>query len=387
MTAAGRLAIVFLLLFSPCAAAHPTDVRDVAALLTPIIDKHKVPGMTALLLARDTITARGVAGVRRNGEVEKIEADDLFHLGSCTKSMTATMIATLVDEGKLKWDTTVGEVFADIPMHEQWKNARLDQLLTNAAGAPANLDRDGLWGKLWKREGTPTEQRMLLVRAVLSWEPESEPGTRFLYSNASFAIAGAMAEKVTGKGWEELMRERLFKPLGMESADFGPPGSRGVIDQPRGHRDNGRPVEPGRDADNPAGIGPAATVHCTIDDWAKYISLHLRKDRLLKPETFDTLHTPAKLAGSRSEYAFGWGRPKRAWAKTETGNARVLTHNGSNTMWFCVVWIAPDKDFAVLVACNQGGKAAERACDEAAGALIGIQLESEKKHAQEVGAP
>jgi len=109
------------------------------------------------------MVAHGCAGVRKAGEVETIAITDKFHLGSCTKSMTATMIATLVEEGKLKWETTVGEVFADVPMHEQWKGVRLEQLLTNSAGAPSGLEKDGLWGKLWRAQGTPTEQRLALV--------------------------------------------------------------------------------------------------------------------------------------------------------------------------------------------------------------------------------
>lgn len=366
-----RIITILLLLVLPL-AARAQDVHDLGATLQPIIEKHNVPGMSALVLVGDTVTARGVAGVRKAGDPEKIAPADLFHLGSCTKSMTATMIATLVEEGTLKWSTTVGETFPDLPMHDKWKGVRLDQLLTHTSGAPYNLDRDALWSRLWRHPGTPTEQRLALVTGVTSWEPESEPGTRFLYSNAGFAIAGAMAETVTGTSWEDLMRERLFKPLGMTTAGFGPPGKRGSLDQPRGHRDTNppRPVEPGRDADNPAAIAPAGAVHCSMDDWAKYIALHLGKNALLKPETFTTLHTPAKIRGARTDYALGWSRPKRAWATIPGGTGRVLTHNGSNTMWFCVAWIAPEKNFAVLVACNRGGTPAEQACDEAAGALI-----------------
>src|SRR5262249_2266277 len=127
------------------------------------------------------------------------------------------------------------------------------------------------------------------------------------------------------------------------------------------------PVEPGRDADNPAAIAPAGRVHCTIGDWAKYVQLHLVGERkgatkLLRPESFVTLHTPV---ADGSKYAMGWVVDRRPWA-----DGRVLTHNGSNTMWFCVTWIAPEKDFAVLVTCNEGGDEATKACDEASWALI-----------------
>jgi CubicO group peptidase (beta-lactamase class C family) len=115
----------------------------------------------------------------------------------------------------------------------------------------------------------------------------------------------------------------------------------------------------------------------TISDWAKFATLHLRGDHtnphthpaLLKSESFAVLHT-ALFGGA---YAGGWGTAARpAWGKgsRETDQGRVLTHAGSNTLWFCVVWLAPEIDFAVLVACNQGGPEATKACDAAAGALI-----------------
>src|SRR5262249_20455813 len=156
---------------------------------------------------------------------------DRFHLGSCTKSMTATMIATLVEEGKLGWTTSVGEGFPELAeqMKPAWKSVTIEQLLTHRRGAPAGLDAGGLLGRLWKREGTPREQRVTLVRGVLEREPEAAAGTRFIYSNAGFAIAGAMAEKVAGEAWEDLMRERIFGPLGMTSAGFGAPGTPGKL--------------------------------------------------------------------------------------------------------------------------------------------------------------
>jgi CubicO group peptidase (beta-lactamase class C family) len=358
-----------------------SDVRDVSAVLVPIRAKNDVPGLAAAVVRGGELVALGADGVRKRGSEVRITAQDRFHMGSCTKSMTATMLATLVEEGKLRWTTTVGEVFGPLvaTMRPAWKDVTLEQLVTHRAGAPAGLDAGGLWGRLWKREGTPREQRMTLVRGVLEREPEAPPGTKFMYSNAGFAVAGAMAETVTNKAWEELMEERVFTPLAMKSAGFGAPGTAGKLDEPLGHGANGEAVEVGPGADNPPAIGPAGTVHLTLADWAKYVAFHLEGDRCadgkhpcpetsgalkgLKPATFAKLHAPAP--GEGASYAMGWGIAERDWA-----HGRVLTHNGSNTMWFCVTWIAPERDFAVLVATNQGGDAAAKACDEAASALI-----------------
>ena len=176
-----------------------------------------------------------------------------------------------------------------------------------------------------------------------------------------------MAETVMKEPWEALLTKRLFEPLGMKSAGFGAPGTKAAIDEPRGHSSAGRPVPPGKGADNPAAIGPAGIVHCTIGDWAKYVQAHLvgeKKDasKLLPAASFVKLHTPAP---NEANYAMGWLVAQRPWA-----GGRVLTHSGSNTMWYCVTWIAPERDFAVLVTCNQGGDAAAKACDEACAALI-----------------
>ena len=370
---------------APPAESQPSansEPRDVSGLIRPIREKHKVPGMVAAIVEDDQVIALAVDGVRMREHPEKVTATDQFHIGSCTKAMTATMIATLVDEGRLKWTTTIGEVFTNLAdrMDPAWKSVTLEQLLCHRAGVPSDLTADGLWNRLWNHTGTPTEQRMTLVEGVLSHPPVHAPGTKYLYANAGFAIAGAMAERITGQAWEDLMRKRLFEPLGMSSAGFGAPGSVGEFTQPRGHHTDGTAVQPGPGSDNPAAIGPGGTVHCSIGDWAKFISLHLQAERghprIVSAESFAKLHTPYDAPGE-PQYGMGWVFTTRPWAHIANPNARVMTHNGSNTMWFCVTWLAPasaapgkDHGFAVLVMCNQGGGEADRACDEAAFALI-----------------
>jgi CubicO group peptidase (beta-lactamase class C family) len=96
--------------------------------------------------------------------------DDRFHLGSDTKAMTATVVATLIEASRLDWSTTVGEVLGTSvqAMHPAWRPVRMDQLLTHRGGAPADLNANGLWSRLWQRQGTPSEQRMQLVRGVVT---------------------------------------------------------------------------------------------------------------------------------------------------------------------------------------------------------------------------
>ena len=342
--------------------------EDISALLEPIRTQHALPALAAASFSLGKPLDSGVCGVRRIGGTERATIDDKWHLGSCTKSMTASVAAMLVERGVLRWDSTVGDLLPNMPgMKPAWKSVTLELLLGHRAGAPHDPP-PLLWAEAWKMRGTPTQQRADFVRGLLQTDPNPAAGTQHVYSNQGYAIVGAMLEHKTGKPWEKLMREMLFTPLDLKSAGFGAAGTADKIDQPWGHRRKDSalvPVPPGPDADNPPAIGPGGIVHMSIGDFARYAAWHgdeARRDaRLLKGDSFHKLHTA--LPGQ--DYALGWGTAQRPWA-----GGRVLTHTGSNTMNFAVMWVAPERDFAVVAATNTAGPGAEKGCDMAVAALI-----------------
>jgi CubicO group peptidase (beta-lactamase class C family) len=353
--------------------AAPAFAEDVSDMLAEIRGKHNIPALAAAAVQGEELIAIGATGVRQADRPEKVTIDDQWHIGSCTKSMTATLAAMFVEEGKLKWDATIGDVLPSMrsKMRPAWKGVTLEQLLRHRSGAPGDAPRD-LWAEAYKARGAPKQQRLDFVRGLLEREPQEPPGTKFIYSNQGYAIAGAMLEHVAGMPWEELMQRRIFAPLGMKGAGFGPPGTATRVDEPRAHvlrDDKLQPIPPGPNADNPAAIGPAGTVHCAIGDLARYAAAHAREGRgphpLLKPESFAKLHS----VGEGEDYAMGWGVTKRGWAGGTT-----LTHTGSNRLWFAVMWVAPAKDAAFVAATNVAGRDAEKACDEAVASLIGRYL-------------
>jgi CubicO group peptidase (beta-lactamase class C family) len=371
---------MMLILLAATALSEP-PMTDLAPTLAPIREKHSLPALAAAVVVDGKVVAAGVTGVRAMGSPEAVTLEDRWHLGSCTKAMTATLAAGFVEKGELSWDTPILGTLPGVAAHEAWKPAALRHLVTNRGGAPADLDKGGLWGRLWAFKGTNRGARLELAKGVLAEPPTHAPGTKFLYSNAGFALAGAMLEAKADRAWEDLLAERVFKPLGITSAGFGAPGTKGATDQPRGHV-RGKAVEPGPGADNPPAIGPSGTVHMTITDWARFAAAHavgeratgIDDTRLLKPETFALLHEPFTPAGVKDNdrYAAGWLVDTRPWAKGDkpSDTGRVLTHAGSNTMWYCVAWIAPERGFAVVVATNQGDGKAPRGADAAAWALI-----------------
>ncbi len=380
--ATAREAVLALLLVStawgciPAAEADPgaqepaasrLEVENLNDLLEPVREKHELPSLAAVVVHGGEVIARGAVGLRAIGSAEAVTVDDLWHIGSCTKALTSTLIALLVEEEKLSWGTTIAESLPDLAdeIRPEYRAVTLEQLLAHRSGLPSDRTPDSaIRSQLRSLPGSMREQRRQLAVLVLQQEPAAPAGTDTLYSNFGYAVAGAIAEVAGDASWEELLRGRVLEPLGMSSAGYGAPGVAEAVTQPRGHRE-GKPIEPGPMADNPPVIGPAGTVHLSLDDWARFVALHIDGARgesdFLPEETFRRLHTPPP----GGDVALGWGVSK--WAG---GVGMVLTHAGSNRWWFARMWLAPEKDRAILLATNCGGAAAERAIDRAMFTLL-----------------
>lgn len=364
-----------LLAVSLCAAAdQPISVDEVLERIR--LEHRPLPALAAAVVRDGQTVACGAVGFRKQGATNRVTIHDRWHIGSCTKSMTGALAGMMVEKGRFRWDMTVAEMFPELApeIGPDWRAATLDQFLAHRGGAEAaEGDALGLNPGIWERANRPpTEQRDQLTRELLTKHgPVALPGTRYIYSNSGYVLIGHALELRLKQPWETVIRERLFQPLGMESAGFGPPATANRVDQPWGHLPEGAsgatPKPPDdRYADNPAALGPAGTVHCGILDLAKYAAWQVRGARgqgqLLKPETFKRLHTRIK----GGDYAGGWQVVERDWAGGE-----ALTHQGSAGTFMTVIWLAPKRDFAVVVCANLGGTGAQAAVDEAVSALIG----------------
>ena len=341
-----------------------TGDQAVTQALKPIRQKFNVPAIAAAVVTSDSIKLVGAVGVRKRDTEIPVGLDDLWHLGSDGKAMTSTLIARLVERGQLKWDSTLAEVYPELApqMNPEFQKVTLLQLLSHRAGLPANLNLAEYLGN------DVASLRLRAVRQELAKKPQSTPGSKYAYSNLGYIIAAAVVEKTTGKAWERAIADEVFDPLQMKSAAFGGTGTRGQIDQPWPHTADGQPTaENGPDMDNPPVMGPAGRIHCSIQDWAKFVQDQLRGARgapaLLKPESYQKLQTPP-FGG---DYALGWTVVQRGWA-----GGKALNHGGDNTMNFANVWVAPGRNFAILVCVNQSGDTAFQATDEAVAAMIDL---------------
>lgn len=361
--------------------------RTLASILADVRNSRGVPALGALLWRDGVVIAEAVDGLRCAGADPSVTQADRWHIGSCTKAMTATLCAILVAEGKLSWDLTLAAALPDISerMRPEFRDSTLRELLAMRGRIPG-APPPAAWQRAWRVEGTPQEQRRRFIEQVLTESEPAADGT-FEYSNSAYAIAGHLCEVVTGTPYETLLIERVAKPLGITSMGFGPPGP----DQPCGHGADGEAAPASPRADNPPSIAPAGRVHLTLDDWMRFVALHLDGERLGAPalgldaQAFATLHASIGTAGPRGEYALGWA------LGSDPRFGRILAHDGSNTMWYARAWLAPNRRLAMLIVCNQGGTTLEGTISEIQRRMIALLVEPDRRtrpdEASSAGAP
>lgn len=176
---------------------------------------------------------------------------------------------------------------------------------------------------------------------LLQQNPVVEPGTEHVYSNAGYLIAAAMAEELANASWEQLVQDRLGRPLGLSSIGFGWP-ARADRSQPWGHRYSKNRFTPHATDDAyqlGALLGPAGDLHMNVGDLARFAKLHLEglqgRAALLRPATFQKLHEPV------GDYALGWNVQK-------TGNH----HLGGAETFVAAIWVSVPRKAAIVVVSN-----------------------------------
>jgi CubicO group peptidase (beta-lactamase class C family) len=345
-------------------------------MLDPYLARYDLPAIAAAVVMDGKVISAGAVGTRRVGTKIPVTINDPFHIGSDTKAMTALLAAMLVEEGKLRWGTTVSDVFPELAekMDPRLRRVTLEQLLSHTGGIQTdNEEIVKVCSEAMTRDGNLDELRYWVVQQWSKRPLEFEPGTTFAYANMGYVIIGAMIERIGKKTWDEMMTERIFVPLKLGTAGLGPQSSLGRVDAPLGHLVVGgkaKAMLAGPNGDVPAVIGPAGIAHMSILDFAGWAGWNAgegkRGPALLKPETMRKLHTPVISMPKRKDaapgtppggkYALGWGQLAVDWAPRP-----LLFHGGSNTMNLAHIWVDTKRDFAMVIAANIGGQKADAA--------------------------
>jgi CubicO group peptidase (beta-lactamase class C family) len=365
-----NLLVIFSLALGLSVSAVSSE--ELQSLADKAVLKYKLPGLVLGELQEGTLV-NVASGARANGNPTEVTVDDQFHIGSCFKAITATLVARYVEKGKIGWDTTIEEVFGDsvAEINSDIKDVTVEELLAHRGGIDDASLAKKLYDQVPELVGSTREIRTQLLPQILGSKQTVKRGD-FVYSNFGYTIVGAMLEKITSKDFEDLIQEEVFTPLAMDTAIFGSPGLGKPANDfsfPRKHNKFGKPLLPSQPlkrikANALLSLAGGFTSMAMLD-WSKFIQANFTgKDasaaNYLSQDSVTKLHSAygetiqSNVSGSYS-YGYGWGILKL------TNGETVFNHSGSDGFWLSQVFRRDSDGHTFLALTNIANRKASRA--------------------------
>jgi|GEM_PF-6425260 len=342
----------------------PPGVANLNSFLEEVQMRYGLPGIAAAVFNSDSLIAVGAAGTRKMKSGVPLIYTDKFQIASISKTMTATIVARLIEDDLLSWESSLTDLYPELAVHMEpaYHPVTVEMLLRHTGGLPRWMMNDEIV-KSWERKHSKlnaTEKRYEAVKYILEHPPEYSPGTREYYTNDSFLILGNICERVSGKSCEDLFRNYIFNPLQMTSSGFGEPWIDGTTNNPWGHEKRGNRFVP-YDPDSigygtiPFGTPYGSIVHGSVIDLAKYGIFHLRGDlgleKSFSQSTFQRLHhaSPTTLPPATQISANGFFNEGRV---DPAGHWTNVQHWGYYARGRTLFWFSPQANIGAVILTN-----------------------------------
>jgi CubicO group peptidase (beta-lactamase class C family) len=321
--------------------------------VTQGLTKINVPGAAvAVVKDNDLIYAKGF-GYRDLEKKLPMTADTLMAIGSSSKAFTTFALGTLVDQGKIDWDTPLRNYIPWFRLYDAEAGERLTprDLVTHRSGLPRH-------DLVWYNNFTSTREQ--LVRSLAFLPPTTDLRERWQYNNLMFLTAGYLVETLTGKPWEDSVRSLVFNPLGMTRSNFSVADSQKDSDfaLPYDEREGKLVKIPFR---NITTVGPAGSINSSANEMAHWVMVHINNGKykdaqVVNPVTLNDMHAAYMPTGNTStrpdispaDYGLGW------FIDTYRGHQRV-EHGGNIDGFSALVSLFPQDGLGFVVLTNKNG--------------------------------
>lgn len=306
-----------------------------------------LPGL-ALVVVENGVVNAVASGRRSVAEAAPLTPDDPIQMGSQTKAATGMLLARLVEQKKLRWDSTLAETLPALKadMHPALHPVTVAQLLRNRSGIRFDLTEDDAVALRPFATGDLAIDRITTARHVLQAAPAFAPDTGYLYSNLGYMLLGLIAEQAGGAPYEQLMAREVFNALQLEAGlgfpeDGGGPFASGHILKEGAWQSVSIGGEERYAMDL---VLPAGGMVVSAKEYGIFLRAHLDglrgRSAYLSEDTFRLIHTPVE------QYGFGWA------VGDDAALGRISAHAGSWGTYTVTSIVVPDKDRAVAVLCN-----------------------------------
>ena len=340
------------------ALSQDAIIANIEATIGQVMQDWKIPGMgVALYKDGELLLCKGY-GVKDLSTGAPVDAHTLFQIGSVSKSFTAAILAQLADEGLLGWDDRVKDHLPDFELFDPWvtENIQIKDLTSHRTGL-----RDDIGTYL----GNLGYNRDDIYRMLKLMPPAYTFRGDYQYNNITFIPAAMIIEKVTGKSWEENVRERIFTPLGMTHATlngegFGAALADGTAALPYAFERKGREMDVWPMLGDEQAlwwltvIGPAGSISCPPEDLIKWAVFHLHDGKagdtqLISEKQMDFLHRGVTITSQTPEKTNLYGH---CWFIEQTRKGRLYFHTGTTWGMTTMCAFIPEMDFAMTIQVN-----------------------------------
>lgn len=320
------------------------------------IKEWEVPGVAIAVIKDDKIVLARGYGVRELGKPASVDERTLFAIGSSSKAFTVASIAMLVDEGKLKWEDPATKYLPGFQLFDPYTTRELtvSDLVTHRSG----LTRGDM---LWYASSYDRDE---ILRRVRYLKPSWSLRARFGYQNIMYLAAGQIIPAITGKSWDDFIRERIFVPLDMKSSTTSIKALANSDDVATPHSRIADRVQPvsWRNIDN---IAPAGSINSNVVDVAQWVRLHLgggsyQGKRLLSSGSIKEMHAPQtiiRLEGNNERLypeahflSYGMG-----WFLSDYRGRKVVDHGGAIDGMRAAVAMMPEEKLGLVILTNLHG--------------------------------
>lgn len=350
------LLILVLLVALQAAVAQQAPGADFDEYVNKAIKDWSVPGVAIAIVKDDRIVFAKGYGVRELNKPAPVDENTLFAIGSSSKAFTAMSIAMLVDQGKLKWDDPATKYLPGFQLFDPYSTRELTvmDLVTHRSGL-ARGDR------LWYASEYDRDE---ILRRVRFLKPSWSLRARFGYQNIMYLAAGQIIPSVTGKTWDDFVRERIFNPLGMTSTSTSIRALAGAnnVATPHSKIDDKVRAIAWRNIDN---IAPAGSINSNVQDMAQWVRLNLgdgtyQKKPVLNSKSIKDMQTPHTIVGLEGPrgslypeahfLTYGLG-----WFLSDYRGRKLVEHGGAIDGMRAEVGMIPEEKLGLVILTNLNG--------------------------------
>ena len=323
-----KILIIFTITFFLTSISAQTNIDKKIDRYLSAIEAFGFSGSIIVSKGDEVILKKGYGLSNREKRI-KYNYETIQSCGSITKQFTAAAILLLESQGKLSVNDKIDKYFEDVPQDKA--DITIHQLLTHTAGMPGGIGNDE----------EPIDKNDYMNKIFIE-DIQFKPGTDYSYSNAGYTLLGIIIEKVSEKNYETFLRKELFIPADMKMTGYLQPdwASNSLAEGYKKGKQWGKVYKNGWIEDGPGWhLRANGGIHTNVEDMYKWFSNTLRNNVILDSQIVNRWTNPYIKEGyGNSDYAYGWVIEDSNWGK-------MITHDGSNSIFAATfVWL-PEKDF------------------------------------------